>query len=98
MAWTPHPLNEEVKRKFSCQKDYDVDITCMLVKIEKGLGIPEYIHEEQDDIPYPLSGRFKMWIDGVSEFEVGKNMMVRVPKKVKHKICEAYGDVVYSIF
>jgi mannose-6-phosphate isomerase-like protein (cupin superfamily) len=66
----------------------------MLVKIEKGLGIPEHIHEEQDDVLYTLSGRFKMWIDDVGKFEVWKNMMVRVPKKVKHKISEAYEDMV----
>lgn len=35
LAWTPHPFNG--KRKILLSKEgYDVDITCMLVKIEKG--------------------------------------------------------------
>lgn len=95
LDWIPHPLNERVKRKILLTKrDFNVDITCMLVKIERGLGIPEHIHENQDDILYPLSGKFRMWIDGIGEFEVGKNVMVRVPKGVKHRISEAYEDVV----
>lgn len=91
----PHPLNKEVKIKVLISKrEHNADITCMLVKIGRGLEIPEHIHEKQDDIIYPLSGRFTMWVDGVGEFEVEKGVIVRVPKGTKHKILKIHEDTV----
>jgi len=100
VEWKPHSIVEGVKIKPLLTKEkHGADVTCMLVIVRKGLEVPEHIHEEQDDILYPLSGKAKMWIDGIGEFELTKGMLVRVQKKTKHKIYDITEDLmIYNVF
>lgn len=95
LSWKPHPTAEGFEYKtLLTKKEHNVEITCNLIKGRKGAMIPEHIHENSDDIIFPLSGKIKMWIDGIGEFKVERGVLVRVPKKVKHKICEVLEEFV----
>ena len=100
MAWAPHSIAKDVKVKILIsKKEHGADITCVLVRGRKGTEVPEHVHENADDIIYPLSGKFKMWVDGVGEFEVKRGVIVRVPKGVKHKLYDTQEDyIVFDIF
>lgn len=99
-AWISHPTAKGVKMKILIsEEEHNEKVTCMLVKIAKGLEVPAHTHIRESDILYPLSGKFKMWVDGVGEFEVNKGMVVRIPKGTKHKIYDVHEDtLIYDVF
>lgn len=99
-TWLPHPVAKGVKIKvLISKKEHNENVTIMLVKIAKGLEVPAHTHTLQSDIFYPLSGRFKMWVDKVGEFEVRTGMVVRIPKGIKHKLYNVQEDtLLYDIF
>jgi quercetin dioxygenase-like cupin family protein len=87
IPWTQHPTADGVEIKpFISQKEHDLDVTCMLVRIPAGYEVEEHIHSNQNDILYPLAGKGIMWVDGAGEFELVPGIVVRVPKGTKHKI------------
>ncbi len=99
VAWNPHPIAKGVEIKvLLSKKDHGADVTCMLVRAKKGFEVPEHVHKEQDDILYPLTGRGKMWVDGIGEFDVGKGMIIRVPKNTKHKVRFEEDTLLYDVF
>ena len=99
-SWLPHSVAKNVSIKpLVSQKDDGVGVTCMLVRIPAGTEVPEHIHEEQDDILYPLGGTAVMWVDGTGSFSLKPGVIVRVPKGTKHKIADVSKDLLlYDVF
>lgn len=100
ISWMPHSMASGVKIKpLISQKEHGLDVTCMLVDIPAGKEMPEHIHENQEDILYPLQGKGTMWVDGTGEFLLQPGVIVRVPKGIKHKITEVTEDLlIYDVF
>lgn len=98
--WESHPIAEGVLIKpLISKKNENVNATCMLVQIPKGKEVQEHIHQEQDDILYPLKGKATMWVEGSGSFSLEPGVIVRVPKGVKHKIIEIEEDLmIYDVF
>lgn len=99
LKWTPHNLAKGVERKILIsKKEHKVDVTCMLVRIPKGVEIPEHIHDAQDDIIYVLQDKFKLWAEG-TEHDAEYGTLLRVPKGVKHKVYDVQEDtLLYDVF
>jgi quercetin dioxygenase-like cupin family protein len=98
LEWTPHPVQGVERKVLISKKEHDVDVTCMLVRIPKGVEIPEHIHDAQDDIIYVLQGKFKFRADGV-DYDAKKGMLLRVPKGIKHMIYDVQEDtLLYDVF
>ena len=100
IPWGPHPIAADVELKpLVTWKEDNASVTCMLVKIPAGKDVPEHIHNDQDDILFPLSGHGVMWVEGVGDFALVPGVVVRVPKGVRHKIAEVTEElVVYDVF
>ena len=100
ISWIPHPAAQGVKVKhLISEKEHGLNVTCMLVNIPVGKQVPEHLHEEQDDVLYPLKGRAVMWVDGTGNFSLEPGVIVRVPKGVKHKISDVTENlVIYDVF
>ena len=100
LPWNPHPIAEGVKIKaLVTKKDDDLNVSCLLVKIPVGREVPEHTHEEQVDILYPLQGSAEMHVEGTGTFRLEPEIVVRVPKGVKHKIFNVTEEVlVYDVF
>jgi len=98
--WIPHPLAKDVKIKLLIPKEErSENAVCLLVKIPKGAEVPLHSHKCQSDILYPLSGKFKMWVEGKGEFEVEKGMIIRVPRDTKHKIYDVQEEsLIFDVF
>jgi quercetin dioxygenase-like cupin family protein len=99
LEWTPHPFLPIQIKLLLTQKSDGAEITCFLVKIPVGRDIPEHVHETQEDILFLLSGKGKMWIDGLGDFSVEKGAFIRVPKNTKHRIYEVAEEIInYDVF
>lgn len=100
IAWEPHPSvpGVEIKPLIS-KRDDGLDVSCLLVKVPAGSEVPEHIHETQDDIIYPLTGKASMWVDGTGEFALEPGVLVRVPMGTRHKVFNVIEDLlVYDVF
>ena len=100
ISWLSHPTAQGVKIKpLISEKEHGLNVTCMLVNVPVGKEVPEHIHEDQDDILYPLQGKAVMWIDGTGNFSLEPGVIVRVPKGKKHKITDITEDLlIYDVF
>lgn len=100
LPWKPHSLAEGVMIKPLVTKSATgADVTCMLVKIPAGAYIPEHVHETQEDIVYPLSGKGKMFVEGTGEFDLAPGIIVRVPKGRKHRVFDVTEELtVFDVF
>lgn len=100
LEWQPHKTVEGVEIKVLISKAVQgTGVTCMLVRIGRGLKVPEHIHEDSDDILYPLSGKAKMWVEGSGEFSLEPGVIVRVPQGTKHRIYDVSEDLlIYDVF
>ena len=100
IAWRPHPVADGVTIKPLVTKRGDkAEVSCLLVKIEAGREVPVHIHEDSDDIIFPLSGEASMFIEGMETLELKEGMIVRVPKGTKHKIFNVTKDLLlYDVF
>jgi len=100
VSWMPHPLAQGITIKpLISEKEHGLKVTCMLVNVPAGKEVPEHIHEEQDDILYPLQGKAVMWVDGTGNFSLEPGVIVRVPKGKKHKIFDVTQDLlIYDVF
>jgi len=100
IAWVSHKLSPEAKTKtLISKKDDGLDVSCVLVDLPVGVEIPEHIHDQQDDILYPLKGKATMWVDGTGFFTLEPGVIVRVPKGTKHKIIDVVEDmIIYDVF
>lgn len=99
LEWTPHPFLPIQIKALLTQKSDQSDVTCFLVKIPIGKGIPEHLHQTQEDILFLLSGKGKMWIEGFGDFAVEKGTFIRVPKNTKHRIYDVTEEILnYDVF
>jgi len=100
IAWEPHPSVQGIRIKpLISNREDGLDVSCLLVKIPAGGEAPEHIHENQDDIIYPLEGKATIWIDGAGEFALEPGALVRVPKGIRHKVYKVLEDLlVYDVF
>jgi len=96
IAWMPHPVAQGVSIKplITSQK-HDLNVTCMLVNVPVGREVPEHIHQEQDDILFPLQGKAVMWVEGAGDFSLEPGVIVRVPKGKKHRIAGIAEDLLF---
>ena len=100
IPWIPHKLatGAQIKTMIS-KRDDNLDVTCVLVSLPKGVEIPEHIHEAQDDILFPLTGKATMWDHGSGDFSLEPGVIVRVPKGTRHKIFAVTEDMtIYDVF
>ena len=100
LPWLPHQIAQGVRIKpMITQKEDQLDVTCILVEVPAGAEVPEHVHENQDDILYPLSGKGIMWIDGEGEFPIEPGLIIRVPKGTTHKITDVTEALmIYDVF
>lgn len=99
VTWEPHPINENVRLGFILTKKEDgVELTSLLAKVPKGEVIPEHTHPVHDII-LPLSGKGKIWIKGIGEFELKRGVLVNVPPGVVHKVYDVTEEMeIYDVF
>ncbi|MCK4783154.1 MAG: cupin domain-containing protein [Desulfobacteraceae bacterium] len=98
LEWTPHPVIGVERKILISKKKHEVDVTCMLVRIPKGVEISEHIHDAQDDIIYVLQGSFKLRAEG-ADYNAEKGTLLRVPKGIKHMIHDVREDtLLYDVF
>jgi quercetin dioxygenase-like cupin family protein len=80
------------------KKDDGVEVTTLLIRIPKGEGLPEHTHLAHDII-FPLSGKAKIWIKGMGDYELKKGVLMHVPPGVLHKLYDVTEDVeIYDVF
>ncbi len=99
LSWEPHPLIEGllIKKLLSYEKD-NLDLSIIMVKVGKGMEVPEHVHE-QDDIIYQLEGTCKMRVEGVGDFQLQPGSFMRIPAGVKHQPHDIEEDVLaFDIF
>ena len=93
VEWKPHPIFEKIRMKILLShKEDDMDCTIFIGNTPKGETVPEHIHENSDDILYPLSGKAKLWMQGLGDFVLEKGVIARVPKGVLHKVYDVTED------
>lgn len=99
LKWEPHPqlANVEVSYLVS-HRDENMDLTCMLVHIPRGVDAPKHTHE-CDDIVYVVKGKAKIWVDGIGEVPAVPGTFVRIPKGVLHQPHDVEEDlIIYDVF
>lgn len=85
LAWAPHRLNQKILTKPLLTKEkHGAEATVVYVYVPAGEGVPEHVHDEQDDIVYLVSGEIVVWVDGLGEVRLSEGDLVRVPKGTKH--------------
>ncbi len=99
LSWEPHPYLPIQIKPFVSKKADQAEVTIFLVKLSKGKEIPEHVHETQEDIIFIVSGKAKMWIDGVGDFTLEAGTFVRVSKNTRHRIYDVTEDILnYDVF
>jgi mannose-6-phosphate isomerase-like protein (cupin superfamily) len=58
---------------------------------EVGSMIPDHVHDESEEVLFLISGRAKIVIEGVGEWEIGPETAFYSPLGVKHRV-ENIGD------
>lgn len=56
-----------------------------------GSMIPDHVHEDSEEVMYIISGRAKLVIEGMGEWEVGPDTAIYSPLGKKHRL-ENIGD------
>jgi quercetin dioxygenase-like cupin family protein len=99
IKWGPHPVNENVRMgEILTKRDDNVEISAFKAVCPKGEVVPEHTHPVHD-ILFPLSGKAKIWIKGLGDFELKKGVVVCVPPGAVHKVYDVTEDLeVYDIF
>ena len=100
LEWQAHPTAKGVEIKVLVSQGVQgTDVTCMLVRIGRGLEVPEHTHDRSDDILYPLAGKAKMWVEGSGDFVLEPGVIVRVPQGTKHRIFDVSEELlIYDVF
>jgi mannose-6-phosphate isomerase-like protein (cupin superfamily) len=89
-TWVCHPVAEGFMIKpLITNKVYGIDVTCMLVRVPKGVQVTEHTREGSIDVLFPLVGRATIWVNGTEGFDLKPGIIVCVQKGTKHQI----GDV-----
>jgi mannose-6-phosphate isomerase-like protein (cupin superfamily) len=93
--WEQHPfLDIKIKKLVSKEKD-GADVTIFLAKLLRGQEIQAHVHENSDDVLFPLEGKGKIYIEGSGEFDLFPGVLVRVPRKTKHRVYAVEEDLLY---
>lgn len=58
---------------------------------EVGSMIPDHVHDESEEVLFLISGKAKIVIEGVGEWEIGPETAFYSPRGVKHRV-ENIGD------
>jgi len=58
---------------------------------EVGSMIPDHIHDTSEEVLFLISGRAKIVIEGVGEWEIGPETAFYSPRGIKHRV-ENIGD------
>ncbi|MBL7064898.1 MAG: cupin domain-containing protein [Anaerolineae bacterium] len=100
LEWQPHPTAKGVEIKVLVSRGAQgTDVTCMLVRIGRGLEVLAHVHDRSDDILYPLAGKARMWVDGSGDFSLEPGVIVRVPQGTNHRIFDVSEDLLlYDVF
>ena len=100
LEWQSHPTAEGVEIKVLVSRaTHGAGVTCMLVRIERGLEVPAHVHDGNDDILYTLAGRASMWVEGTGDFALEPGVIVRVPQGTEHRIFDVSDDLLlYDVF
>ena len=53
---------------------------------EVGSMIPDHVHEESEEVLFLISGRAKIVIEGVGEWEIGPETAFYSPRGIKHRV------------
>jgi len=100
MLWQDHPRMKrgQFKGLYSREKHGSL-ATIQLIKVQKEGGNDWHVHEESDDILYILNGKATMEIEGIGAVPMKKGSCVRIPKNIKHRICDVLEElVVFDVF
>ena len=54
--------------------------------LEKGRKIEPHMHADCDQLEYYIEGKALMFIEGLGEREIGKDVFTYIPKGVKHGV------------
>jgi len=101
LLWENHPAIKGVSiKKIVTTEQFGKDSpSIVMVKIPVGVEVPEHLHEESEDILFILAGKATMWIDGLGNFKLQENAVVRVPRSTKHRIFDVTDELlVYDVF
>jgi quercetin dioxygenase-like cupin family protein len=105
LDWVEHFMKVDGKNvdgniKFIYTKEKDESpITVMMVKLKKGVSLPEHVHPDQPDLVYVLEGKATMFIDGEGEFPLLPGMVVQVPPNTSHAMRNVEEELlVYNVF
>ena len=100
LEWQPHKTAKGVEIKVLVSNaTQGTDVTCLLVRIGRGMEVPEHVHETSDDILYPLAGKARMAVEGGEDFALEPGVIVRVPRGTKHRIYDVSEDLlIYDVF
>lgn len=101
LLWENHPAIKGVSiKKIVTTEQFGKDSpSIVMVKIPVGVEVPEHLHEESEDILFILAGEATMWIEGIGNVKLQKNVVVRVPRNTKHRIFDVTdGLLVYDVF
>jgi len=91
-------VDGNIKYIYTRERD-ESPITVMMVKLRKGMSLPDHVHRDQPDLVYALEGKATMFIDGQGEFPLEPGMVVQVPPNTLHSIRNIEEDVlIYNVF
>ena len=100
IEWEEHFMKVDGGIKFVYTRERDESpITVMMVRLNKGVTLPDHVHRDQPDLIYMLEGKATIFIDGVGEFPAEPGMVVQVPPNTLHAIRNVEEDVLlYNVF
>ena len=100
LEWEEHFMKVDGEIKFVYTRERDESpITVMMVRLNKGVTLPDHVHGDQPDLIYMLEGKATIFIDGVGEFPAEAGMVVQVPPNTLHAIRNVEEDVLlYNVF
>ncbi|MCD6486939.1 MAG: cupin domain-containing protein [Syntrophobacterales bacterium] len=101
LLWKDHPAIKGVSiKKIVTTEQFGKDSpSIVMVKIPVGVEVPEHIHKESEDILFILAGKATMWIGGIGNLRLQKNVVVRVPRNTRHRVFDVTDELlVYDVF
>lgn len=93
IEWKSHPMNHRLMMGLLLtNKEDGVGFTLIRGHIPIGETVAEHSHDFHD-ILYPLSGKGKIWVEGVGDLELTKGVLVHVPPGTSHKLYDVTEDL-----
>lgn len=101
LSWENHPSAKDVsiKRIITTQRFGKDSPSILLIKVPAGVGVPEHVHEESEDILFIVAGQATMWIDGTGDVKLQEDTVIRVPRNTRHRIFDVSDELlIYDVF